>query len=68
MGSQNPYMIAVGLELFGMLGLNALGAILGLPQCLTSTAKTLTILGISFNVLQFFGIISLIVLGLMKHK
>jgi hypothetical protein len=55
--------------LFGMLGLNLIGATLGLIAVFNKfAAKTLTVLGISFNFLQIFGIIFLIIIGTMMRK
>jgi hypothetical protein len=68
-GSQNPSMEYVGLCLFAMLGLNLIGAILGIVAVFYKyAAKTLTILGISFNFLQVLGVIFLIILGMMMSS
>ena len=69
MGSQNPKMVLVGLGLFAMLGLNAIGGILGLVTVFNKCkSKTLSILGISFNFLQIAGIILLMIIGLAARK
>jgi hypothetical protein len=67
--SQDPKMQLVGLGLFAMVGLNAIGVILGMIAVFNKQAKKMSAaLGISFNFLQIAGIISLIIIGLAARR
>lgn len=65
MGEDHPMMVLVGLGMIFGLGLNLMGAIMGIPVLTKSQVpKTLSLIGVSLNVLEFLGIVFLIVLGL----
>jgi hypothetical protein len=64
-GGQNPTLVFVGLGLFAMLGLNALGAVLGFVAVSKKAQRTtLTIVGLAMNLIEIFGIIGMTLLGL----
>jgi len=68
-GSQDPSVIAVGLAMFGVIGINIVGGVLGVVASINkSSSTTRSILGAIFNFLQVLGIILLIVVGLSMRK
>ena len=69
LGSQSPLMMLVGLALFAMLGVNAIGAVLGLiAVSKKAQRKTLTILGLALNIIEFLGILLIMLIGLSMKK
>jgi len=68
-GSQSFLMMLVGLMVFAMLGVNAIGAVLGLiAVSKKAQRRTFTIVGLALNIIEFLGILLIMFIGLsMKH-
>ena len=68
-GSQSFLMMLVGFMVFAMLGVNAIGAVLGfMAVSKKAQRRTFTIVGLALNVIEFLGILLLMFIGLsMKH-
>jgi Outer membrane protein (OmpH-like) len=68
LGNQSPLMIAVALAVFAMMAANAIGAVLGfMAISKKNQRKTLTIIGLTLNLIELFGFIFLIVIGLSNQ-
>lgn len=68
-GSQSFLMTLVGLLVFAMLGVNAIGAVLGFIAVSKKNQRgTFIIVGLALNIIAILGILLLMVIGLsMKH-
>lgn len=66
LGSQSPFMMFVGLSLFAMVGVNLVGTVLGFVAALQKhRKKTITVLGLTLNLLELVGIVAITAIGLM---
>ena len=65
-GSQSPFMMmAVGRAILAMMGANAVGAVLGFVAISKKNQrKTLTIVGLALNLIEFVGILFIMLIGL----